>query len=240
MSGIEEAALAAWIANATADSALVYGGLAAGEGTAAAALGTGAAGALTGAGATAAASYGGASMAEQLAMQRAIDLGGTAVAQNVGYGGEALANMSMAPNMSMVSPGTSTSSLLNAGSGSAESSLFGEILPGQLPPSQLTGYEKFMRFGKQGLDALGKSVKGLPAQAATGLLSQSLGGKQTPPPAMPSRPSGGGAPPASSVSLLGQQQPMQVQPYAPIFGAGTGDDAEMRRRKLMMQQRGYA
>jgi hypothetical protein len=179
-------------------------------------------------------------MAEQLAMQRAIDLGGTAVAQNVGYGGEALANMSVAPNMSMVSPGTSTSSLLNAGSGSAESSLFGEIAPGQLPPSQLTDYEKFVRFGKQGLSALGKSVgKGLPAQAATGLLASGLAPKQSAPPAMPSRPGGGGAPPPSSVSLLGQQQPMQVQPYAPIFGAGTGDDAEMRRRKLMMMQRGY-
>jgi hypothetical protein len=238
MSGIEEAAIAAWIANAAADSALVYGGLEAGAGTAAAALGTAGTGALTGAGASAAASYGGASMAEQLAMQRALDAGGTAVAQNVGYGGEALANMSVqAPqNMSLLGNlDTINPSSLNMLSD--PSSVLAQDATGNQFASQ---WDMYKNYAQQGLKALGKGVNSLPAGATSALTTGLMGNQQQPaPPPMPQRPpGGGGTPPQNSTSLLGQQQPTQVQPYAPIFGGGP-DDAEMRRRKMMMM-RGYA
>jgi hypothetical protein len=244
MSGIEEAALAAWIANAAADSALVYGGLAAGEGTAAAALGTGA---LSGAVGTAAgtAMGGGALSQADILMAQAMDQGGTAVAQQ--------GLMSTAPEVSSQLPMSEvgsqlpmsqapnvTSSLLQPGS--AESSLFGNIAEGQPAPSQLTDYERFIRFGKQGLTKLGS---GLAKTGMTGTVAKSLLDPGTPPQQQQvmARQPGGGAPQQqpSSVSLLGQQQPYQARPYAPTLAGVGGDDAEMqRRRKLMLQQMGYA
>jgi type IV secretion system protein TrbL len=243
MSGIEEAALM---------SALVYGGLgaeggvgaAAGAATAAGALGTGAAAGAGAGGLLGAASYGGASLAEQTAMQEAIaaqqamDAGGTAVAQGTSYGGGSAAEQA-AMNQALSGGQTATSSLLQPGS--AESSIFGNIPEGQLPPSQLTDFEKFMRFGKQGLSTIGKN---LAKTGMTGTIAKSLLGDQAPPKqeSIMARQPGGGAPSQqpSSVSLLGQQ-PHQVTPYAPTLAGVGGDDAEMqRRRKLMLQQMGYA
>jgi hypothetical protein len=235
MSGIEEAALL---------SALVYGGLgaeggvgaAAGAATAAGALGGAAAGAAVGTGVGAGVS---ALSAEELAMIQAYDAGGTAVAQGgggveslLGPGGGAEGLGSGAPNV--------TSSLLQPGS--AESSLFGNIPEGQLPPSQLTDFEKFMRFGKQGLSTIGKNLAktGMTSTIAKSLLDPGTPPKQE---SIMARQPGGGAPSQqpSSVSLLGQQAPHQVNAYAPLIAGAGGDDAEMqRRRKLMMQQMGYA
>jgi len=240
MSGIEEAALM---------SALVYGGLgaeggvgaAAGAATAAGALGTAAAGTTA---LTAGTAMGGGALSQaDILMAQAMDAGGTAVAQTGGMSevGSQLPWSEMGPQMSQVGQQT-VPSLLNAAPSSAEASLYGEIAPGQLPPSQLTDFERFMRFGKQGLTKLGSSLAKNPV--GTGMLAKGL----LDPPAPPKqeqlvRPPGGGAPSQqpSSVSLLGQQQPHQINPYAPTLAGVGGDDAEMqRRRKLMLQQMGYA
>lgn len=240
MSGIEEAALAAWIANAAADSALVYGGLEAGAGTAAAALGTGA-------GASAAAAGASGMTAAQLAALNQQALMGVSSAESTiavpsATQGAGLLGNSLPYGAGDTVTGSMTNSMLGdlGGGNLGASNMLSD--PSSVLASDATGNQfvtqgdKYWNMAQQGLKTLGKGVNKL-GQAGT--VKSLLDPPKAPTPApMPARPSGGGQPPPQA--QYAQQQPTQVQPYAPIFGGAGPDEAEMRRRKmLLMQQRGY-
>jgi hypothetical protein len=238
MSGIEEAAIAAWIANAAADSALVYGGLEAGAGTAAAALGTAGAGASAAAGAS-----------------------GLTAAQLAALNQQALMGVSSAESTMAVPSATQGGGLLGSSlpygagdtvTGSLTNSLVGDLGGGNLgaanmlsdPSSVLasdatgnqfvTQGDKYWNYAQQAMRGLGKGVKAMNTAGLTGPAVSSLlgAGQKPPPPQMPARMPSAGAPPPQA--QLAQQQPAQVQPYAATFGGG--DDEEMRRRRLLLMQ----
>jgi hypothetical protein len=245
MSGIEEAALAAWVANAAADSALVYGGLEAGAGTAAAALGTGA-------GAGAAAAGAGGMTAAQLAALNQQALMGVSSAESTiatpsATQGAGLLGNSLPYGAGDTVTGSMTNSMLGdlGGGNLGASNMLSD--PSSVLASDATGNQfvtqgdKYWNYAQQAGRALTKGAKAIAPAAplAKSLLDPGAPPKQE---QIMARQPGGGAPQQqSSVSLLGQQQPHQISPYAPIFAGAGGDDAEMqRRRKLMMQQMGYA
>jgi hypothetical protein len=266
MSGVEEVALIAALAEAagTAGTAATAAGTAASAGGALAGAGSvltpamlgveaGVAGTgLLGAGVTSGVGTGAALSAEELAMIQAYDAGGTAVAQgtgNLAYGAGDTVTNSLLGNSASLPYGagdTVTSSMTNALSGDLGGGNLGAMNmlsdPSSVLASDATGNQfvtqgdKYWNMAQQGLKTLGKGVNKL-GQAGT--VKSLLDPPKAPTPApMPARPSGGGQPPPQA--QYAQQQPTQVQPYAPIFGGAGPDEAEMRRRKmLLMQQRGY-
>lgn len=226
MSGYEESAYAAELlaeeAATSAAAAEGAGGAAAagsagayGAGSASAAYGAGAYGAA-GAG-SAAAGYGGGSLAEQLAMQSALGDAGAYGAGDTVTGG-------------LLGDAGGAGSIAGGPGGAAESGSGGNAFA--------SDYDKYKQFAQQGFRNLGGYVNKLPPQA-TGLLGQMAMGT---PPQQPTnniqRPMGGGAP-AQPANPYGNQQLPTVTPYAPAAPGAGPDDAEMRRRyMLMMQQRG--
>jgi hypothetical protein len=268
MSGVEEVALlaalaegagAAGTAATAAGTAASAGGALAGAGSVltpamlgveAGVAGTG----LLGAGVTSGVGAGATLSAEELAMIQAMDAGGTAVAQGTGQGlaygaGDTVTNSLLGSEFSSLPYGagdTVTSSMTSNMLGDLGGGNLGNMSmlsdPSSVLASDATGNQfvtqgdKYWNMAQQGLRTLGKGVNKLgTAGTVKSLLDPP---KPAAPAPMPARPSGGGQPPAQA--QYAQQQPTQVQPYAPIFGGAGPDEAEMRRRKmLLMQQRGY-
>jgi hypothetical protein len=124
-------------------------------------------------------------------------------------GGTEVANMSVAPlNMSMPSA-------LGTGTGSAESSLWGNIATEQLPPAQTEGADLLTK-GLNALNKVGGTLNKLPKPVQGMLMSSLLAPpkQQTPPPAS--------MPPRQAQQAPAMQPTYQTSAPPPQYFAGSG------------------